>query len=361
MSRTNLPPPEHLCKICSSICVTECIKCETCDEYIHPHCSKLPAYALVNWFTTRHKYKCEPCVRSSLDTGEYDRKYAFVTNLLLNNTKEIAVNNDISDCEGSISEQPTQENSDTLINTQKESESVNCELQKTLVDSNKSQPHSNPNPNLPNNKSNNNSTRKAQICRFYKTHSCKHGRAGKNCGYAHPRVCYKYRHYGRDIKRGCISQTCNHYHPTICKNSEKDRLCLHLECPYLHLKGTKRYQPHTPTPPTTIPSRPYPTHTHSHTVYNQPTNRTTNPYHTHTHAIHRHPTNQNTNQYHHKDDSHDPHVDQNFLYSDLLEMKSQLAQLMRIFQIQENQNLVTQRQHHPVPLPNMTHPPQILH
>lgn len=368
MSRTNLPPPEHLCNICSSSCVTECVKCETCDEYVHPHCAKLPAYALVNWFTTRHKYKCEPCVRSSLDIEEYDSKYAFVIHLL-NNTEEKTVNNNISECEGSISEQPTQEHSDTLISTQKESDSVNCELQKTLTESNGSQPHpppqphSNPNPNLPNNKSYNNSTRKAQLCRFYKTHSCKHGRAGKNCDYAHPKVCYKYRHYGRDLKRGCTSQTCNHYHPTICKNSEKDRLCLHLKFKF-HLKGTRRNQPHTPTTPTTIlgkPSRPYPpphTHTHSRTVYNQSSNQATNQYHTYTHAIHGRPTNQSTNQYHHKDDSH---IDHNFLYLDLLEMKSQLAQLMRLFQMQENWNLVIQRQHHPGPLPNMTLPPPVLH
>ncbi|KAK3861087.1 hypothetical protein Pcinc_032914 [Petrolisthes cinctipes] len=74
------PPFDPVPDVCAC---AECIKCETCDKYLHPNCSKLPAYALVNWFTTRHKYKCELCVRTSMNEEDYDRKFAFVSNLLL--------------------------------------------------------------------------------------------------------------------------------------------------------------------------------------------------------------------------------------------------------------------------------------
>lgn len=374
MSRTNLPPPEQFCVICSKLCVLECIKCETCDKYLHPKCSELPTYALVNWFTTRHKYKCEPCVRTSLDDKEYDRKYAFVANLLISDVGEAMVNENNSDHESSVSEQSVQAvvtaASDNLqkkiiekeYRSDQERGGFEQSPRAVSIDSNKPNPLVNPpllsttstsnnnnnitNNNITNSVRNSNNNKKTQICKFYKTHSCKYGRSGKKCNYAHPKVCYKYRIYGRDTKKGCTSQTCTHYHPVICKNSEKDRLCLHLDCPHLHLKGTRRYQPQLPSLPTSThtgtnkPGQPYPPTTHSHATHHQPTN---------------HPT----NQYHRDDDLQ--HINQHFLYLDIQEMKSQLAQLMRLLPIQRDQNLSLQHQQHPVPLPNIAHPPPFLH
>ena len=349
MARINLPPPEQSCGICSKLCVLESIKCDTCNKYIHPNCSKLPAYALVNWFTTRYKYKCEPCVRISMDDEEYDQKYAFVSNLLINDSG----NESNGDHEDSVCEQSSQAKSTATSDNLQNDIVIENDIIREQERGDYEQPRklTSPGPNKPNSRdslallpttttsnTNNtessvrNSNKKTQICRFYKTHSCKYGRSGNKCNYAHPKVCYKYRTYGRDTKRGCTSQICTHYHPTICKNSEKDRLCLHLECPYLHLKGTQRYQPESPTSPTSYtstskPSRPYP-----HTNHHQP-----------------------TNQYHRNDDLQQKNL--HFLYTDIQEMKYQLAQVMRLLPIQRDQN----HQHHPVPLPNMTHPPPFLH
>ena len=317
MARINLPPPEQSCGVCSKPCVLECIKCDTCNKYIHPNCSKLPAYALVNWFTTRYKYKCEPCVRISMDNEEYDQKYAFVSNLLINDSgNESNGGHEDSECE-QLSQAKTIVTPDNL---QSRDSPV---LPPTTTTSNTS------NTNYTES-SVRNSNKKTQICRFYKTHSCKYGRSGNKCNYAHPKVCYKYRTYGRDRKRGCTSQTCTHYHPTICKNSEKYGLCLYLECPYLHLKGTQRYQSESPTPPTSYTSTSKPPHLH--TNHHQP-----------------------TNQYHCNDDLQQKNL--HFLYTDIQEMKYQLAQVMRLLPIQGDQK----HQHHPVPLPNMTHPPPFLH
>lgn len=353
MSRTNLPPPEQSCVICSKPCVLECIKCETCEKYIHPNCSKLPAYALVNWFTTRHKYKCELCVRTSMNGEDYDRKFAFVSHLLLIDAGEAIENeggNNI-DQEVSVCKQPLQ----VIINpasengSEQECSDTEQPLLTASVDSNKSNPPVNQtlpsitnasnSKNTYNSVKNSDDNKKTNICKFYKTHSCKYGRSGKKCNYAHPKVCYKYKIFGRDTKRGCTSQSCTHYHPVICKHSEKDRLCLYLECPYLHLKGTRRYQPQpsitfTPTPTqadTNIPGGTYLSTTHSHTCRQLSTN-------------------QPTNQYQRNNKS------QHFLFSDIQEMKAQLAQLMRLLPIQRDQNFSPQHQHHPVPLPNMAHP-----
>ncbi|KAK3893124.1 hypothetical protein Pcinc_003051 [Petrolisthes cinctipes] len=195
----------------------ECIKCETCDKYLHPNCSKLPAYALVNWFTTRHKYKCELCVRTSMNEEDYDRKFAFVSNLLLVDAGEAMENEseNNSDQDVSVCKQPLQViinaasdnlQNDTIENensSEQECSDTEQSLQTASVDPNKSNPPVNPTLPSTTNTSNSNNTynsvknsaddnKKIKICKFYKTHSCIYGRSGKKCNYAHPKVCYKH-------------------------------------------------------------------------------------------------------------------------------------------------------------------------
>ncbi len=81
-SRTALPQPGAICKICTKDCLIECIKCEKCSGYVHTACSQLPVYGLVNYFNSRSQYICEGCVSDKLGDDKNDEQHAWVTELL---------------------------------------------------------------------------------------------------------------------------------------------------------------------------------------------------------------------------------------------------------------------------------------
>ena len=82
---------------------------------------------------------------------------------------------------------------------------------------------------------------KDQICRFYKKGSCKFGRKGTECPYSHPKPCRKLMQHGNKAPRGCKEgSNCSDYHPRMCSNSITTGECYKSNCPYVHVKGTKR-------------------------------------------------------------------------------------------------------------------------
>ena len=80
------------------------------------------------------------------------------------------------------------------------------------------------------------------ICFHYKRGNCKYGMAGNECKYRHPKKCRKFMAYGdKDTKRGCTKgRSCEFYHPRLCRNSVSKKECLHIDCKFVHLKGTRR-------------------------------------------------------------------------------------------------------------------------
>ena len=80
------------------------------------------------------------------------------------------------------------------------------------------------------------------ICIHYKRGKCRHGLAGTDCKYRHPKQCRKYMAHGdKDKKRGCtLGNKCENFHPRLCKNSIERRECLVPDCRFIHLKGTRR-------------------------------------------------------------------------------------------------------------------------
>lgn len=62
----NLPPPDTRCIVCKNQCTLECVKCQKCKQSVHTDCTRLPVYAIVNFFNTRCQYTCEECVRKQL-------------------------------------------------------------------------------------------------------------------------------------------------------------------------------------------------------------------------------------------------------------------------------------------------------
>lgn len=210
----NLPEPDVQCAVCNSKCILESLKCQKCKRYTHTDCTRLPVYAIANLFNTRCQYTCENCVRTQL--GERgDSQFALVIDLI-EKEKEVKVQQKIRVCEKE-GESEDEDQSSESVSDHDNMASPAKQTYKQTSDVRK-------------------------ICFFYKQNRCKFGRKGSECPFAHPRLCYKYKNYGRDSHKGCKDGgKCPYLHPPICYGSERGRECLNSQCKRLHLKGTRRY------------------------------------------------------------------------------------------------------------------------
>lgn len=219
----NLPPPDTRCIVCRNQCILECVKCQKCKQSVHTDCTRLPAYAIVNFFNTRCQYTCEECVRKQLGES-VDHQFAVVYTLIENEEAAKRLNKD-----------ENIENSGTKADEDRENDSVDHET------SNQDLEKRSANLNTPMNENRDNGNKNKKVCYFYKNNRCKYGRRGQGCPYAHPGLCYKFKMHGRDNVKGCRKERCPYLHPTICYGSERKRECFNLQCKRLHLKGTRRY------------------------------------------------------------------------------------------------------------------------
>ena len=76
-----------------------------------------------------------------------------------------------------------------------------------------------------------------KICLFYVQFRCKHGRAGKECDFAHPKICLTLMNKG---SKGCpSSENCEYIHPRMCSKSINGNKCENRKCLLGHVQGTK--------------------------------------------------------------------------------------------------------------------------
>ena len=79
------------------------------------------------------------------------------------------------------------------------------------------------------------------ICNYYRKGSCRHGRKGIDCKYAHPKPCKKLMQHGNKGPRGCKEgRNCQSLHPIMCADSISKGECFNDKCHNIHVKGTKR-------------------------------------------------------------------------------------------------------------------------
>ena len=222
-----------------------------CGEYSHLACSGLPTYHIVHYFHSRIRHTCAECVRqkkcSSVDI-DYDAEFANVEKLVqleIERKKKVV---DLSDRRVSISSNSSDrphDVSETMIsNISNESEDEVISPVRHHQDG-KEKGYTTQNTKA---RGGETQAEKRKICFFYKQNRCNFGRSGQGCKYPHPRVCARYKSHGLDPSKGCeTGGTCRSYHPPICRGSDKKRECFNLQCPRLHLKGTRRY-PKTSSP-----------------------------------------------------------------------------------------------------------------
>ena len=76
-----------------------------------------------------------------------------------------------------------------------------------------------------------------KICSFYIQFRCMHGTWGKNCNFAHPKLCREFMKKG---EAGCdLKDQCDYLHPKMCSKSMKGEVCSSLKCHLGHIKGTR--------------------------------------------------------------------------------------------------------------------------
>ena len=241
------------------------IQCEECKNWIHYLCSGLPLYLLLCLASTTRKYTCETCTFGKYADPEWTaeasdaidrmRKEKFpqitpsLTNTGLSNPQTppplsppcLTQDTDMSAISGddlSISSTPEDMRLSQLPLTplpqSQEFNSGGVETHGLSGDSNVAKP-------APQTPATDNSQRKVPICFFYRKGICKHGPAGKECKFRHPKVCKKLANHGNKGELGCkLGRKCTMFHPMVCRNSQRRNECLLESCRFLHIKGTRR-------------------------------------------------------------------------------------------------------------------------
>ncbi len=82
-------------------------------------------------------------------------------------------------------------------------------------------------------------TNVTQICQKYRHGNCPHGLLGRECDFAHPKKCHRFKKFGSNKmdKRGCgLGKECKFFHPVVCKTSIRGQDCRDNSCKRQHLK-----------------------------------------------------------------------------------------------------------------------------
>jgi hypothetical protein len=269
----------HSCQMCSDEFeieqgVTSLLDCDRCGRGIHQKCllrhinhpaaddnsaevkqadiaKQINPLSLPGW-----RYLCKACdtlVIPSKETGKYKR---------IKNDKQVSFQTDqpvasVSESGETSQNPPTNEVDVSIADTDpREIDISELDLPPVLYRYDQDPPRQSETRNnqaKPVNVSqtdndNNEPPKDMPICRFYLKNICKHGMSGKGitgtqCKYAHPKRCPKFTANGTH-QGGCNKgKQCKYFHPPMCRNSLRSRRCTNENCRFVHIKGTKRYDP----------------------------------------------------------------------------------------------------------------------
>lgn len=239
------------CGMCQEHCATG-IKCNNCLMWVHYLCTEMPTYALITLKTSNRKFTCQSCTRNNHADYESIHKEIVQCKIEEQDIKKKSKHNSQDYTEanhtraGLTAQPPTlQINShDSALSQVSENQQVSQTLGDTPEDIDLSQlPDSHQLTQTHAQKEVQKMSRQKseRICKFYNIGTCRYGRKGTGCNFAHPKVCLKFMKHGHDERVGCkLGRRCKDFHPKICKFSLQKKECTNMECNFLHIKGTRR-------------------------------------------------------------------------------------------------------------------------
>ena len=191
------------CAECDINVSENAFQCDSCELWIHYHCTQLPVYQIILFAKSSRKFTCQLCVHKKFsDYGTQSDKIS----------KEIENQKAAVDSYGLGNDEIVQN-----VNQETQSESEN---QKSNPDLNEKSMDEVP------------IIRKPKICKFYLQKRCKHGEKGDSCRFGHPKLCFSH------MKGSCTSSNCEFFHPKLCKQAIENKVCERKICKFYHPNGT---------------------------------------------------------------------------------------------------------------------------
>lgn len=222
------------CTVCSSEASIGVLACAKCERNTHYNCTELPPYFIYQMETSKADYYCLTCVTEKKGNQAQIR----------------AIEKEIENQEAQLSDESTD---DEISSDNDEISSDNEEKKEKIPNNNKEQRGKNSNDIMrceaktdkspradkttdrklsPEKTSDKLITRtdgrtNTNICKFFLSGKCKHGKEGNGCRFRHPKKC---KYVGK--KSGCRNgKNCNFWHPKDCKYRQE---CKNPSCMRQH-------------------------------------------------------------------------------------------------------------------------------
>ncbi|KAK4329139.1 hypothetical protein Pmani_000490 [Petrolisthes manimaculis] len=266
------------CGICGeSEIMKYSIQCDCCKKWMHYHCTHLPIYMINKLRKTAIKFDCVNCCDVDGDWEKEAVEGIEKQKLLLKADKTRTGNeikHDNAPTPAENQDIPSANQQEFQLGSTPENIDLNCSLGptseqvQTPEDNNiltiakpslpqtsgsistqgeSSQTPSN-NPREPAAQPTDTAgeqNREKLVCLYYKKGICRHGIAGKECIYSHPKPCRRLMEHGIKGKHGCKRDNkCRWFHPRLCYNSLMHHECFADSCRKFHVKGTRTKRTH---------------------------------------------------------------------------------------------------------------------
>ena len=227
LKSTNVASPSS-CNFCNSIFNINAkadYKCFSCGTDLCHNCITEDEVNKVKSIINHAVVICGDCDETSDTTEEA------VIEILTQDSKEQATSSEVIESE---KEKNTSESSQSSGDKDVSEEAVDEEGEFTLVKVYKNKKNKKNKIDTTEDTSDKEDTK---ICSFYVQFRCKHGTWGKNCNFAHPKLCREYMKKG---ETGCnLKDNCDYLHPKMCGKSLKGVNCNSLKCHLGHIRGTR--------------------------------------------------------------------------------------------------------------------------
>ena len=184
---------EQLCLVCGGKLVECAVKCGDCKKAAHLECTELPLYHLVRLASSRTAFACSTCVRGNAKINYTDLEAE------LQHLRRVQPS-EVTQTESNTSAPPLSQIPSTIDilgdheNNEREKSGKTNDASDIVSDMLQDVRHA---------RSKQGKRQRKAVCQFHKMSSCKHGKAGRDCNYEHPKKCFTYIKFGSNPEKGC--------------------------------------------------------------------------------------------------------------------------------------------------------------